>query len=78
MIIAAIGAGPLAILTEFVSDFAGLTAVVTGVVAGSARAWAVLRKLPRHRIEWMTAAGFAFGAFLAIATVCIDSALELR
>jgi hypothetical protein len=67
-----------AVLTEFISGIAGSMVVVTGVAAGSARAWAVLRKSPHERIEWMTAVGFALGAVFTIAIVCIDSILELQ
>ena len=69
---------PAAVLTEFVSSFAGTMVVVTGAVAGSARAWAVLRRPSHERIEWMTAAGFAWGATGTLLLVCIDSILTLR
>ena len=64
---------PVAVLTEFVSSFAGTAVVVTGMFAGSARAWVVLRESPHKEIEWMTAAGFVFGLVFTIAIVCIDS-----
>lgn len=64
--------GPVALLTELVSNFAGTMAAVTGMAAGSARALAVLQKLPPERIESTTAVGFVLGATATIAIVCID------
>jgi hypothetical protein len=72
MVLATLTGGPLAVLTELVSNFAGMMAAVTGMVAGSARALAVLQKLPPERIESTTAIGFVFGATATIAIVCID------
>jgi hypothetical protein len=63
---------PPAVLTELVSGLAGTMAVVTGIFARSARAWAVLREMPPDRIEWVTAIGFAFGAVVTILIVCLD------
>lgn len=63
---------PRALLLEFVSDLGGSLLVVTGVLAGSFRTWAVLTKLPPVRIEWMTALGSAFGAMLMILFVVAD------
>ncbi|HSS04267.1 MAG TPA: hypothetical protein VLK89_03635 [Solirubrobacterales bacterium] len=68
---------PIAVLTEFVSSIAGTVVGVSGVVAGSTRAWAVLTREPHERIERMTAIGFVAGAVCAIAIVCIDAILEL-
>jgi phage-related minor tail protein len=54
---------PFAVLTELVSSIAGTIVGVAGVIAGSTRAWAVLRKEPHEQVERMTAAGFVVGPF---------------
>jgi hypothetical protein len=69
---------PLAVLTEVVSSFAETMVVVTGMFAGSARAWAVLTKSSREQIESTTAVGFGLGAGVTIFVVCINSILELQ
>jgi hypothetical protein len=65
---------PLAVLLEFVSDVAGVVLVLTGVVAGGLRAWAVLTGRPADQIELTTALGFAIGATIATLVVFIDLA----
>lgn len=78
MSLAALGIAPIAVLTEFVSSIAGTIVAVAGVIAGSTRAWAVLRRESHEQIERMTAAGFVVGAVFTVAIVCIDSILELH
>ena len=41
-------------------------AIVTGVFAAGARAFAILNGYPPDRVEWMTAAGFAAGTVVAV------------
>jgi hypothetical protein len=64
----------LATLTEVVSRSAGTTVVITGALAGCARAGAVLRRLPADRVEWMTAIGFMSGVLATLLLVCVDKA----
>jgi hypothetical protein len=66
------------LITEFVSGIAGTVVVMTGTLAGCARAWAILRRFPPERVELITAAGVVFGAVAAILFVFIDVILELR
>jgi len=65
-------------LTELVTNIAGTIVVVTGVVAGSARTWAVLAEGSHDRVERMTAVGFVVGAAITLCLVVIDSLLELQ
>jgi hypothetical protein len=66
----------LATLTEFASSSAGTIVVITGLFAGCARAWAVLRRLPADRIERATAVGFAIGGAGMLLLVFIDITLK--
>lgn len=63
---------PLASLLEFVSALGGSLLVVTGVLAGAFRSWAILIELPPVRIEWMTAFGFATGFIATILFVVAE------
>jgi len=66
----------LAALTELVSTSAGTVVVITGAFAGSARASAVLRRLPPDRVEWMTAVGFVGGVAATILLVIVDKIMQ--
>jgi membrane associated rhomboid family serine protease len=52
-------------LTDLVSGAAGVVVVLSGVIAGIARAYAVLIGASPDRIERATAIGFLIGAALA-------------
>jgi hypothetical protein len=65
---------PLAFVLDVVSDLGGSLLVVTGVLAGAFRSWAVLVELPSDRIEWMTALGFGAGVFATILSVLVEQA----
>jgi hypothetical protein len=63
---------PLAFVLDVVSDLGGSLLIVTGVLAGAFRSWAVLIELPPDRIEWMTAFGFGVGVFATILSVLVE------
>lgn len=63
---------PLAFALDIVSNLGGSLLVVTGVLAGGFRSWAVLTELPPDRIEWMTALGFVVGAVATILSVFVE------
>jgi len=64
-----------ATLTEFVSSGAGTIILITGALAGSLRAGAILLGAAPQRFEWMTAAGFIGGEAGTILVVCVDKIL---
>jgi hypothetical protein len=76
--LAALHLALFAVVTEIVSSFAGAIVVMTGTFAGCARALAVLKELPRDRVEWMTAIGFVMGMAVTLLLVVVDVALEVH
>jgi hypothetical protein len=63
---------PFAVVLDDVSRLGGSLLVMTGVLAGAFRSWAILIKLPPDRIEWLTAVGFAVGVFVTILFVFVS------
>jgi hypothetical protein len=68
----------LATLTEFASGSAGTIVVITAVLAGWFRAWAVLSGFPTERIERVTASGFLAGIVIMLLLVVVDTTLRWR
>ncbi len=64
---------PLAnVVVDVVSDVVGMVIVLTGLVAGAFRSWAVMSGFAPERVEWFTAIGFAGGVAIAAAILFLD------
>jgi hypothetical protein len=61
---------------DVVSDVAGTTIVLTGLLAAALRTGAVLAKSSPERVEWLTALGFLWGAMIAAMLLTLDAILS--
>jgi len=63
------------VVIDVVSDVAGTSILLTGLMAAGLRAMAVLTNASPQRVEWLTAIGFLSGMFFAAVFLAMDVAL---
>ncbi|HEX5929640.1 MAG TPA: hypothetical protein VFY48_09625 [Solirubrobacterales bacterium] len=60
------------VVLDVVSNIAGTTILLTGLLAAAFRTFAVLVKAQPERVEWATAYGFLSGTLFAGALLALD------